>query len=77
MSLKNVVSVGIGRRKVQGRETEELAIIVGVTQKLPPTLIKKSDLIPQVLDGVKIDVIEVGEVRALENFVLKNEEKEK
>jgi len=65
MSLKNVVSVGIGRKKVQGRETEELAIIVGVTQKLPLTLIKKSDLIPQVLDGVKIDVIEVGKIRVL------------
>ena len=65
MSLKNVVSVGIGRKRVQGREIEELAIVVSVTQKLPHTLIKKSDLIPQTLDGVKTDVIEVGKIRAL------------
>ncbi|MFX0209282.1 MAG: hypothetical protein ACFFDT_25085 [Candidatus Hodarchaeota archaeon] len=65
MSLKNVISVGIGRKRVQGRETEELAIIVSVTQKLPLALIKKSDLIPRVLNGVKVDVIEVGNIHTL------------
>ena len=65
MSLKNVVSVGIGRKKVQDRETDELAIIVGVTQKLPPSLIQNRDFIPRVLDGVKTDVIQVGKIRPL------------
>jgi hypothetical protein len=65
LPLKNVVSVGIGRKKVQGRETEELAIIVGVKQKLPHELIKKSDLIPLVLDEIKTDVIQIGEISVL------------
>ncbi|MFX0184525.1 MAG: hypothetical protein ACFE95_15700 [Candidatus Hodarchaeota archaeon] len=65
LPLKNVASVGIGRKEVQGRETEELAIIVGVTQKLPPILIEKPDLVPQVLDQFKTDVIRVGEISVL------------
>ncbi|MFW9903519.1 MAG: hypothetical protein ACFFFH_04240 [Candidatus Thorarchaeota archaeon] len=65
LPIKNVVSVGIGRKRVEGRETEELAIIIGVKQKLPHVLIKESDLIPQILEGVKTDVIQIGEISVL------------
>lgn len=65
MSLKNVVSVGIGRKEVQGAKTGEPAIIIGVVKKLPKELLKASDVIPPTLNGIKTDVIQVGEIRAL------------
>jgi hypothetical protein len=65
MSLENVVSIGIGLKKVKGKVTEELSIIVGVSTKKPFNLLKKSDIIPSELDGIKTDVIQVGEISAL------------
>ncbi|MFX0209281.1 MAG: hypothetical protein ACFFDT_25080 [Candidatus Hodarchaeota archaeon] len=65
LQIENVVSVGIGRKRVQGRETRELAIIVGVKQKLPHILIKETDFIPQNLASVKTDVIQIGEISVL------------
>ncbi|UCG02733.1 MAG: hypothetical protein JSW11_01830 [Candidatus Heimdallarchaeota archaeon] len=65
MSFKNVVSVGVGRKRVNGKETNELAIVVGVSEKLPENKLKKTDIIPKKLDGIKTDVIQVGEITAL------------
>ena len=44
LSLKHVVSVGIGKKREGGELTEETAIVIGVSQKLPLSLLEKSDL---------------------------------
>ncbi|UCG02732.1 MAG: hypothetical protein JSW11_01825 [Candidatus Heimdallarchaeota archaeon] len=62
LSLKHVVSVGIGKKREGGEETEETAIVIGVSQKLPLSLLEKSDIIPRALDQIKVDVIQVGEI---------------
>ena len=40
-------------------------LFVGVTKKVPEGELKKSDVIPLTIESVFIDVIEVGEIRAL------------
>lgn len=64
MSRANVVGVGIGLRQVHGEPTNDVALVVMVSHKLPPSQLKPEDLIPHELDGVPVDVQEVGDVRA-------------
>jgi hypothetical protein len=65
MSKANVVGVGIGLRQREGQSTSEPAIIVSVTHKIPPSLVHPDDVIPSELDGVPVDVQEIGRLRAL------------
>ncbi len=60
----NVVSVGYGYRYVNGERTDEICIVVGVTKKLPTTQIQTMDVVPQSIEGVIVDVIEVGHIVA-------------
>ena len=66
MSRPNVVGLGVGEKVSQGRKTGEISVVVLVRQKLPPAGLTKEALLPRALDGVKTDVIEVGELRALQ-----------
>jgi len=72
LSKANVVGVGIGRKAVGGKETEELALVVFVEKKLPEVQLAAKDIIPKLLDNVKTDVIETGVIRALGNKIKKN-----
>lgn len=65
LQKKNVVGVGVGYRERAGRLTEEIAIVVNVSRKLPARMLAADDLIPETLDGVPVDVREVGALRAL------------
>ena len=65
MQLPNVVGVGIGFKHKNGQPTDEIAVVVNVSQKKPATDLNKQDLIPPELDGVPVDVQEVGIIRAL------------
>lgn len=61
----NVISVGLGY-KVKGKEkTSELCLVVGVTKKVDRRSVSRHDLIPDELDGVKLDVVEVGYFKSL------------
>lgn len=60
----NVVGVGIGRKIVGGKETDEPAVIVFVERKLPEARLRKRDVIPKTLEDVKTDVIETGKLKA-------------
>lgn len=62
MSKANVVGVGIGLRRAGGRRTEELALVVMVRRKLPLEQLAPGDVIPTEIDGVPVDVKEVGEL---------------
>lgn len=65
LSKPNVVGCGIGFRQVKGERTNEIALVVMVTKKLPDTQLTPDELIPSELEGVPVDVQEVGELGAL------------
>lgn len=67
MSLKNVIGLGYGIKEKRGKKIGEEAIMVLVEKKLPSHKLKKNDFIPQSVEKVKTDVIEVGELRFLES----------
>ncbi len=64
LKKRNVVGVGLGFKVRQGINTGELGIVVSVTQKVEPAALTEEDLVPQVLNGVKTDVVETGVFRA-------------
>ncbi len=64
MKKANVVGVGVGLRRKKGQLTDEPAIIVSVTRKLPASQLAPEDIVPRELDDVPVDVQAVGELRA-------------
>jgi hypothetical protein len=56
--------VGVGFKEQGGQKTNDVAVVVMVSQKLPPGQLDPADLIPPSIDGVPVDVKEVGEIRA-------------
>lgn len=65
LSKKNVIGVGIGFREKDGRMTDQMALVVSVSKKFVPGKVSTADLIPAEIEGVPVDVKEVGEIRAL------------
>ena len=70
LKKKNVVLVARGKKTVGGMTTDRYAIIVGVRKKITPRSKAASQLgldnvVPQSIDGIETDVIEVGDIRAL------------
>ena len=64
LSKPNVVGVAIGYRQTGGRTTDTLALVVLVTYKVPQSTLDPEDQIPLTLEGIPIDVQEVGEITA-------------
>lgn len=61
----NVIGTGTGFKITAGQETGEEAILVFVDRKQPiGYLPSQDDLIPSQIDGLPVDVIEIGEVTA-------------
>lgn len=58
-SFPGVHAVGIGKKSVGGKFTNELAITVFVTEKKPLDQLNPADVIPAEIDGVKTDVVQV------------------
>lgn len=56
----NVVGVGIGFRQREGKLTDELAIVVSVTHKVPLEDLAPEDRIPGEIEGVPVDVQAIG-----------------
>ena len=63
LKKKNVVGVGIGFRERDGKVTEERALSVMVQVKLPRWRLRKRDIVPSELDGVTVDVKQVGKLK--------------
>lgn len=61
----NVVAVGVGYRQRGGHPTDELCLVVSVRRKVPLEQLAPEDRIPPEIDGVPVDVQEVGTLRAL------------
>jgi hypothetical protein len=64
LAKANVVGVGVGFEEVGGQKTDQVAVVVMVSQKLPPERLAPEDLLPASIEGVPVDVKEVGEIRA-------------
>lgn len=62
LTKTNVVGVGVGFRSRAGKMTEEVAIIVMVTRKQSSAEIPEEDLLPSEIEGVPVDVQEVGQI---------------
>jgi hypothetical protein len=60
MKRANVVGVGVGYQKKGDTWTGQVAIIILVAKKLPPEQLSPKDLLPSLIDGVVVDVQEVG-----------------
>ena len=66
LSRPNVVACGIGFKITSDGPTDEIAVVVSVSQKLPIAQLAESDLVPKQIGGVKTDVVETGAFRALQ-----------
>ncbi|MFB0507792.1 MAG: hypothetical protein ACETWT_13760, partial [Thermodesulfobacteriota bacterium] len=66
MAKKNVVGLGVGYKETKGVKTDRMALVVMVTKKVSAEELKKGDLVPAEVEGVITDVIEVGEIVALQ-----------
>ena len=65
LARENVVGVAVGRKVVSGRETDETCVVVYVERKERETELRRRDLVPRTLDGVRTDVVATGPLRAL------------
>lgn len=66
LDRENVVGVAVGRKVVAGREMDETCIVVYVEHKEEEGHLRRRDVVPRALDGVRTDVVETGRFRALE-----------
>jgi hypothetical protein len=64
LNLPNVVGVGIGFIQKNGLFTDEIGLIVNVTHKKPLVDLPATAVIPTELDGVPVDVQEIGPFKA-------------
>jgi hypothetical protein len=66
LNKSGVSGTGIGKKYINGIPTEEDAILVFVQKKINPNTIRRQgvdeDIVPDEIDGIPTDVIEVGEI---------------
>lgn len=62
----NVVGVGVGEKVSGGVKTGEVCVVVLVRQKIPAAGLEPEALVPQEVSGLKTDVVQVGELVALQ-----------
>jgi len=55
-----VLNTAVGKKIVDGKVTDEPAIIVYVEKKLPMAMLKDGEAMPKEIDGIKVDVVELA-----------------
>ncbi len=63
MAKANVVGVGIGLQRKAGSRTGDVGLVVTVKHKVPRSQLSPEDIIPAEIEGIPVDVKEVGEIR--------------
>ncbi len=63
---RNVVGVGLAKKVVGGRTTDEPCIVVLVERKVPKSQLRPRDLVPETIETMKTDVVETGRIQALQ-----------
>lgn len=56
----NVTGVGIGFKRQDGKRTDQMALVVMVKEKVPLDSLAPEDRIPSEIDGIPVDVQEMG-----------------
>jgi len=64
LNKANVMGVGVGLRMRAGEPTDEVVLVVMVTRKVPRAQLAPEDYVPSEIEGVPIDIQEIGIVRA-------------
>lgn len=64
LAKPNVIGVGVGLQQVGGEDTGEVAVVVLVRSKIPAAELAAEDALPRSLEGVPVDVQEIGAIRA-------------
>ena len=64
MKKANVQGTAVGLAKSGGQYTDKVAIVVLVSKKVPLSQLAPQDVIPRELDGVPVDIQEIGFVQA-------------
>ncbi len=64
LKKKGVNGCAIGYKYIDGKKTDELCIICYVKEKIQEEKLKKQDIIPKKIEGISVDVIGSGEIRA-------------
>ena len=64
LAKANVVGLGTGYRRQGKQKTSELCLIALVRRKVPKAGLKSADLVPEDVEGIGTDVMEVGDLRA-------------
>lgn len=63
---ENVIGVGKGYKRVNGKMTGEVAMVCTVIEKEPIDKLREEDLIPATIDGIPTDVIVSSPIKALD-----------
>jgi hypothetical protein len=66
LAKPNVVGVGVGFKEEKGETQGDVALVVLVEQKKPLAALAPHEVIPPEVDGMRTDVYEVGQLRALQ-----------
>jgi hypothetical protein len=64
LNRKHVVACGLGLKFKNGQYTDQLSLVVSVTNKVPPAALTSEEMIPQAVDGLTTDVVETGRIIA-------------
>ena len=62
MAKANVIGVGVGLIHCNGKRTNQVGLIVMVNHKVSNDALTPNDRIPEEIEGVKVDVKEVGQI---------------
>jgi hypothetical protein len=65
LALENVVGVAAALKMTRGKPTKKWSLTVLVEQKKKPTEISKASMVPEEVEGVPTDVLEVGRIEPL------------
>lgn len=65
LAKDGVVAVGVGRKKILGMPTDQLAVVVSVKRKKALAALDPKDVVPREVDGEVTDVVETGPFKAL------------
>lgn len=64
LAKENVVGVGVGYQQKDGQRTNQIALVVMVRKKVPGDQLTPEDIIPEEIEGVPVDVQQVGDIQA-------------
>ncbi len=62
----NVVGIGVAHKVIAGEETDEPCVVVFVERKRPEDELRRRDIVPKALEGIRTDVVETGRFAARE-----------